>query len=79
MVSLLVQSSRRGEAIEVLYDMVARGVRPDGVTFASVLPACSPLEMLSLGREMHAYVLKDTDLAANSFVASALVDMYASH
>ncbi|CAD6339387.1 unnamed protein product [Miscanthus lutarioriparius] len=79
MVSLLVQSGRCGDAIEVLYDMVARGVRPDGVTFASALPACSQLEMLSLGREMHAYVLKDTDLAANSFVASALVDMYASH
>ncbi|CAN6177982.1 unnamed protein product [Urochloa humidicola] len=79
MVSLLVQSGRFDEAVEVLYDMVARGVRPDGVTFASALPACSQLEMLSLGREMHAYVLKDADLAANSFVASALVDMYASH
>lgn len=79
MVSLLVQSGRCGEAIEVIYDMVARGVRPDGITFASALPACSQLEMLSLGREMHAYVLKDSDLAANSFVASALVDMYASH
>lgn len=79
MVSLLVQSGRCAEAIEVLYDMVARGVRPDGVTIASALPACSQLEMLSLGGEMHAYVLKDTELAANSFVASALVDMYASH
>ncbi|CAL5042556.1 unnamed protein product [Urochloa decumbens] len=79
MVSLLVQSGRFDEAVGVLYDMVARGVRPDGVTFASALPACSHLEMLSLGREMHAYVLKDADLAANSFVASALVDMYASH
>ncbi|OEL30681.1 Pentatricopeptide repeat-containing protein [Dichanthelium oligosanthes] len=79
MVSLLVQSGRCGEAVEVLYHMVARGVHPDGVTFASVLPACSQLEMLSVGREMHAYVLKDADLAANSFVASALVDMYASH
>nr|CAB3470575.1 unnamed protein product [Digitaria exilis] len=79
MVSVLVQSGRCGEAVEVLYDMVARGVRPDGVTFASALPACSQLEMLSVGREMHAYVLKDADLAANSFVASALVDMYASN
>ncbi|KAL6653096.1 hypothetical protein ACP70R_012021 [Stipagrostis hirtigluma subsp. patula] len=79
MVSLLVQSGRCDEAVEVLYDMVASGVRPDGVTFASALPACSQLDMLAVGREMHAYVLKDADLAANSFVASALVDMYASH
>lgn len=74
MVSLLVQSGRCGEAVNVLYDMVAHGV-----TFASSLPACSQPEMLALGREMHTYVLKDTELAANSFVASALVDMYASH
>ncbi|KAG2611971.1 pentatricopeptide repeat-containing protein At3g57430, chloroplastic-like [Panicum virgatum] len=79
MASLLVQSGRCAEAVDVLYDMVARGVRPDGVTFASALPACSQLELLSVGKEMHAYVLKDADLAANSFVASALVDMYASH
>ncbi|GJN12011.1 hypothetical protein PR202_ga30254 [Eleusine coracana subsp. coracana] len=79
MVSLLVQNGLCEEAIQVLYDMVACGVRPDGVTFASALPACSQLEMLALGREMHAHVVKDEDLAANSFVASALVDMYASH
>lgn len=59
--------------------MVALGVRPDGVTFASALPACSRLELLGVGREVHAFVLKDDDLAANSFVASALVDMYASN
>jgi pentatricopeptide repeat protein len=79
MVSLLVQSGRCEEAVQVLHDMVARGVAPDGVTFASALPACSQLEMLPLGREVHARVVKDADLAANSFVASALVDMYASH
>uniref|UniRef100_A0A8I6WW34 DYW domain-containing protein n=2 Tax=Hordeum vulgare subsp. vulgare TaxID=112509 RepID=A0A8I6WW34_HORVV len=79
MISLLVQGGRCAEAVEVLYDMVSLGVRPDGVTFASALPACSRLEMLALGREMHAVVLKDADLAANSFVASALVDMYAGN
>lgn len=80
MVSLLVQSGRCEEAVEVLYTMVARGVRPDGVTFASALPACSQLPgKLALGREMHAHVVKDADLAGNSFVASALVDMYATN
>jgi pentatricopeptide repeat protein len=79
MVSLLVQSGRFQEAVDVLYEMVSRGVCPDGVTFASLLPACSQLEMLCLGREMHTYVLKDAELTANSFVASALVHMYASH
>uniref|UniRef100_A0A0D3FS21 DYW domain-containing protein n=1 Tax=Oryza barthii TaxID=65489 RepID=A0A0D3FS21_9ORYZ len=79
MVSVLVQSGMFDEAVQTLYDMVALGVRPDGVTFASALPACSRLELLDIGREMHAYVIKDDELAANSFVASALVDMYATH
>ncbi|KAG8064189.1 hypothetical protein GUJ93_ZPchr0004g38918 [Zizania palustris] len=79
MISLLVQNGRFDEAVETLYDMVALGVRPDGVTFASALPACSRLEMLAVGREMHAYVIKDGELVTNSFVASALVDMYATH
>nr|CAH65944.1 H0716A07.2 [Oryza sativa]CAH66009.1 H0613H07.7 [Oryza sativa] len=79
MVSVLVQSGMFDEAVQTLYDMVALGVRPDGVTFASALPACSRLELLDVGREMHAYVIKDDELAANSFVASALVDMYATH
>ncbi|XP_006653119.3 pentatricopeptide repeat-containing protein At3g57430, chloroplastic [Oryza brachyantha] len=79
MISVLVQSGLFDEAVETLYDMVALGVPPDGVTFASALPACSRLELLAVGREMHAYVIKDGELAANSFVASALVDMYATH
>uniref|UniRef100_A0A0D9WGL6 Pentatricopeptide repeat-containing protein n=1 Tax=Leersia perrieri TaxID=77586 RepID=A0A0D9WGL6_9ORYZ len=79
MVGVLVQGGLLDDAVDTLYDMVALGVRPDGVTFASALPACSRLGLLAVGREMHAYVVKDGDLAANSFVASALVDMYATH
>ncbi|KAM0918918.1 hypothetical protein ACQ4PT_008543 [Festuca glaucescens] len=37
------------------------------------------VEMVAVGREMHAVVIKDDELAANSFVASALVVMYAGN
>ena len=46
------------------------------VTLASVLPACSQLERLRIGREIHCYALRNGDLIENSFVGTALVDMY---
>ncbi|XP_072986414.1 pentatricopeptide repeat-containing protein At3g57430, chloroplastic [Typha latifolia] len=75
-ISALVQNEQFADAITVLCQMVRSGIKPDGVTLSSVLPACSHLEMVDTGREIHAYVLRDNDLFENSFVASALVDMY---
>ncbi|KAF8030716.1 hypothetical protein BT93_D0026 [Corymbia citriodora subsp. variegata] len=64
------------EALMLLVRMVRDGIRPDGVTIASVLPTCAQLQMLSAGRELHAYALRNEALIGNSFVGSALVDMY---
>uniref|UniRef100_A0A2P2IVB0 Pentatricopeptide repeat-containing protein At3g57430ic n=1 Tax=Rhizophora mucronata TaxID=61149 RepID=A0A2P2IVB0_RHIMU len=76
MISLLSQNERFQEALAFLELMVLEGVKPDGVTFASVLPTCSFFEMLSTGKEIHAHALKNGYLIENSFVGSALVDMY---
>ncbi|KAF3435265.1 hypothetical protein FNV43_RR22352 [Rhamnella rubrinervis] len=76
MISSLQQNDQFVEALLLLSHMVLDGIRPDGVTIASVLPACSHLEMLDLGKEIHAYALRNNHLTENSFVASALVDMY---
>ncbi|EEF29678.1 pentatricopeptide repeat-containing protein, putative [Ricinus communis] len=76
MISSFSQNERFVEALMSLRYMVLEGVKPDGVTLASVLPACSYLEMLGTGKEIHAYALRSGDLIENSFVGSALVDMY---
>lgn len=76
MISSLSQSERFYEALMFLRLMVLQGLKPDGVTIASILPACSKLELLDIGREIHAYALRASDLMDNSFVGSALVDMY---
>ncbi|PNX96353.1 pentatricopeptide repeat-containing protein chloroplastic-like [Trifolium pratense] len=75
-ISSLSQNDRFEEALLYLHAMLQSGVRPDGVTLASALPACSHLEMLNWGKEIHSFVLKNSDLIENSFVGSALVDMY---
>lgn len=75
-VSSLSQNDKFLEAVMFLRQMALRGIKPDGVSIASVLPACSHLEMLDTGKEIHAYALRNDILIDNSFVGSALVDMY---
>ncbi|KAK7289991.1 hypothetical protein RIF29_04079 [Crotalaria pallida] len=75
-ISALSQNDRFVEALLYLKLMILNGVLPDGVTLASALPACSHLEMLKIGEEIHSYALRNADLIENSFVCSALVDMY---
>lgn len=67
-ISSLSQNDRFEEALMYVYLMIVDGVRPDGVTLASVLPACSQLERLRIGREIHCYALRNGDLIENSFV-----------
>ncbi|KAK9733634.1 hypothetical protein RND81_04G080500 [Saponaria officinalis] len=75
-ISSFSQNKRFDEALEFFKFMVSMGVEPDGVTIASVMPSCSRLELLDLGKEIHAYVLRNRELSENSFVVSGLVDMY---
>jgi pentatricopeptide repeat protein len=77
MISSLVQNDQFSLAIWTLYEMMqSSDIKPDKFTISSVLPACSQLDLLNTGREIHAYVLKNDNLFDNPFVASALVDMY---
>ncbi|KAA8544704.1 hypothetical protein F0562_019449 [Nyssa sinensis] len=76
MISSFTQNERFYEALTFLNLMVLEGIRPDEVTIASILPACSHLELLDIGMEIHAYALRNDNLIGNSFVGSALVDMY---
>ncbi|XP_020094710.1 pentatricopeptide repeat-containing protein At2g02980, chloroplastic-like [Ananas comosus] len=49
--------------------------KPNGVTIASILPACSGLHSLNLGRELHGYVIRNR-IKLNVFVGGSLIDMY---
>lgn len=55
--------------------MVARGVRPNEFTFTFVLPACAGGRRDDEGRKIHE-AIQSMGMESNSFVATALVDMY---
>ncbi|CAM8903367.1 unnamed protein product [Rhodiola kirilowii] len=76
MISSCSQSDEFCGAVELFRYMVLEGLTPDEVSISSVLPACSHLELLNAGKEIHGYAIKDEDLMKNSYVGSALVDMY---
>ncbi|XP_020248733.1 pentatricopeptide repeat-containing protein At1g20230-like [Asparagus officinalis] len=73
-ISGCVQNGFFEDALDVFFDMCLRE-RPNSVTVASVLPACSGLGVLSLGKELHSYVIR-SGLKINVYVGGSLIDMY---
>lgn len=63
------------EAFAILRQMIERKVIPNAVTMASVLPACSAIGSIDLGKQLHGFSIRNS-LDQNVFVATALVDMY---
>ncbi|KAK9063604.1 hypothetical protein SSX86_017475 [Deinandra increscens subsp. villosa] len=65
------------KGLQAFREMVLDGVKPNSVSLSSILPACSNLKYLNLGREIHGFVVRN-DVGENVFISSALVDMYAA-
>ncbi|KAL5999530.1 hypothetical protein ACLOJK_037815 [Asimina triloba] len=76
MISGYVTVGKYFQALEIFEEMRAVGVKPDVVTFTSVLSACSQLAIIDRGREIHNYIVEN-ELKSNEIVMCALVDMYA--
>ncbi|KAF3443507.1 hypothetical protein FNV43_RR13190 [Rhamnella rubrinervis] len=55
--------------------MLKQNLAPNAVTLASILPACSPLGNIDLGKQLHGFSVRHY-LDENVFVATALIDMY---
>ncbi|KAK9107713.1 hypothetical protein Syun_023724 [Stephania yunnanensis] len=75
MVAVCAQREAPGMAFEVLRSMIGENVRPNGVTMASVLSACSCLRSLRKGKQFHCYAVRNLDLL-DVVVFNALIDMY---
>ncbi|KAG9144311.1 hypothetical protein Leryth_027595 [Lithospermum erythrorhizon] len=76
MITRFAQSGELQSAVELFLDMVSSGFVPDRFTYSSVLSACSELEELLLGQQVHSMVVK-SGLSLDVCVGCSLVDMYA--
>ncbi|KAJ4729548.1 Pentatricopeptide repeat-containing protein [Melia azedarach] len=64
------------ESLNLFIEMHRANVSADQATFASILKASADLASLSLGKQLHSFVIR-SGFMSNVFSASALLDMYA--
>eukprot|EP01018_Ginkgo_biloba_P026293 Gb_12542 [translate_table: standard] len=76
MIAGCAQSGRVNEALKLFQQMQLTGVKPNPVTFASILPAFANMADLKHGKEVHKDIIM-SGFESNTFVGNALVDMYA--
>ncbi|EOA29889.1 hypothetical protein CARUB_v10012985mg [Capsella rubella] len=74
-ISGYTQNGLTEETFVVFRKMLEQNIRPNAVTVASILPACSQIGSVDLGKQLHGFSIRQC-LDENVFVASALVDMY---
>ncbi|KAJ4720370.1 putative Pentatricopeptide repeat-containing protein [Melia azedarach] len=75
MIGACVKNGSFSDSLKLLRQMVKDGMKPDAVTFSSVLPACARIAAHKLGKEIHAYLLRN-GIDFNIMVQNAVMDMY---
>ncbi|GFZ18305.1 tetratricopeptide repeat (TPR)-like superfamily protein [Actinidia rufa] len=75
MIGGYVQNGFMCEAFDLFHEMISSGVKPDSITFASLLPSISECENLNLGKETHGYIIRN-GVPLDLFLKSALIDVY---
>ncbi|XP_052182864.1 pentatricopeptide repeat-containing protein At5g16860 [Diospyros lotus] len=73
------QQGDANEALKLFSSMIKQdnSVVPNSFTISCILMACARLAALRLGRQVHAYVLRNSYDSMKLFVANCLIDMYA--
>nr|XP_016447411.1 PREDICTED: pentatricopeptide repeat-containing protein At3g24000, mitochondrial-like [Nicotiana tabacum]XP_016447412.1 PREDICTED: pentatricopeptide repeat-containing protein At3g24000, mitochondrial-like [Nicotiana tabacum]XP_016447414.1 PREDICTED: pentatricopeptide repeat-containing protein At3g24000, mitochondrial-like [Nicotiana tabacum]XP_016447415.1 PREDICTED: pentatricopeptide repeat-containing protein At3g24000, mitochondrial-like [Nicotiana tabacum]XP_016447416.1 PREDICTED: pentatric len=64
------------EGPRIFRNLLVEGLRPNMYTFISNLRSCASLLDATLGKQVHAHVVK-ANLGGNKYVGTALIDMYA--
>eukprot|EP01018_Ginkgo_biloba_P034753 Gb_24825 [translate_table: standard] len=76
MLSGYVQNKQGQETLKLYCQMYREDIKPDRVSFLSVLGACASLPAPEYGKQIHSHVI-EIGFESNVCVSSALVDMYA--
>lgn len=72
------QHGEAGDALRLFTEMLSGGCRmmPNGFTISCALVACARVGALRVGREIHAYALRNRYEEAMIFISNCLIDMY---
>ncbi|XP_010260584.1 PREDICTED: pentatricopeptide repeat-containing protein At2g13600 isoform X1 [Nelumbo nucifera] len=75
-IPILSQHGLGAQTLSMFIEMCNQGFRPNSMTYASVLSACSSILDLEWGRHLHARILR-LEPSIDVFMGSGLIDMYA--
>ncbi|KAL8062691.1 hypothetical protein ABFS82_02G163100 [Erythranthe guttata] len=75
MIAVYAQSTQPNNAFDILRLMQLADQRPNEFTFVSLLLACTSLDAIELGESVHSQITKN-GYSTNTFLTSALIDMY---
>lgn len=75
MISGFTLNEQSEESQKLFSKMLAMGFKPDNFTYATVLDTCASMATVSLGKQIHAQVIKH-ELQSDVYISSTLVDMY---
>ncbi|KAL8214581.1 hypothetical protein R6Q57_004030 [Mikania cordata] len=73
---IVVQNGLFDEALRLFRQMLSADIKPVPVSCSSIIPACAHLTTLSLGQQLHGYIIRH-HFDVNMFISSSLVNMYA--
>ncbi|XP_027367479.1 pentatricopeptide repeat-containing protein At3g63370, chloroplastic [Abrus precatorius] len=76
MISSYVHNGLAIEALELFYSLKKTNIRPDSITFISILSAAASLSSLKKGKEIHGFLIRKGFFLEGP-IACSLVDMYA--
>ncbi|CAH9129083.1 unnamed protein product [Cuscuta epithymum] len=76
MISGFAHHGYADESIKLFREMLSENLMTDEKTLSSVLSACSTLQCLKIGKEVHGFILR-CRIGEFAIVGSALVNMYA--
>ncbi|KAJ7298872.1 hypothetical protein O6H91_06G075800 [Diphasiastrum complanatum] len=75
MITSYAQFGKGEEALEVFDLMRQEGVKPDKITFVSLLKACSDPRFLREGKLIHSHLV-ESGLSSDTYIGTALFNMY---
>ena len=75
MISSLGVHGKGNEAIQIFHELLAEGLKPDGICFVSVLAACSHTGLVDEGRKVFESMMQDHGIAPTAEHYVCMVDM----
>nr|GMD20148.1 putative pentatricopeptide repeat-containing protein At3g25060, mitochondrial [Ipomoea batatas] len=77
LISGYAQNGLAEDALELLVEMQNAGFSPDTASLVSALLACSHVGFSKLGKSVHCYILRRSEM--NQVLGTALIDIYGIH